>query len=108
MANYDDLNNRQIFTVAIISAVLTFITILACQVVYYALAERIAEQKLQQGRYFQGNNILTSQSDAISQYGVNEETGQVQVPVEMVMTRLAEQHSSEKDNEKPQSDPSET
>lgn len=112
MANYDDLNNRQIFTVAIISAVLTFITILACQVVYYALAERIAEQKLQEAQFFQGNSILTRQSDAISQYGVNEETGQVQIPVEMVMTRLADQHSSkkdnEKDNEKPQSDPSET
>ncbi|WP_153556454.1 hypothetical protein [Roseimaritima sediminicola] len=109
MASYDDLNNRQLFTVAIISAALTFITILACQVVYYALAERQEEHKLRQGRFFQGNRVLSTQSDTLNHYGINEETGQVQVPVDVVMTRMVEeaQNESEQDNSTA-ADPSET
>ena len=37
MAQYDDLNTRQIWIVGIISAVLTGITVLAVQVLYYAM-----------------------------------------------------------------------
>ena len=103
MASYDDLNNRQIFTVAIISAALTFITILACQVVYFALAESQEEYK-----HTQGNSVLTSQSDSLNHYGVNEETGQIQVPVEVVMTQLVKQSDSDENHEPQSTDPSET
>ncbi|QEG40717.1 hypothetical protein [Roseimaritima ulvae] len=108
MASYDDLNNRQIFTVAILSAALTFITILACQVVYFALAERQEEEKLKQGQYTQGNSVLTSQSDSLNHYGVNEDTGQIQVPVDVVMTQFANQSDSDNKHESQSTDPSET
>ncbi len=109
MASYDDLNNRQIFTVAILSAALTFITILACQVVYFALAERQEEEKLKQGQFTQGNSVLTSQSDSLNHYGVNEETGQIQVPVDVVMTQFVKKQSeTDNQNESQTTDPSET
>ena len=108
MASYDDLNNRQIFTVAILSAALTFITILACQVVYFALAERQEEEKLKQGQYTQGNSVLTSQSDSLNHYGVNEDTGQIQVPVDVVMSQFANQSDSDTNHESQSTDPSET
>ncbi|SRR6056297_661322 len=107
MASYDDLNTRQIFTVAIISVALTFITILACQVIYYALAERQEEHKVQQGRYTEGNAVLEAQAKALQSYGVNEETGQVQVPVDVVMSALAEEQTK-KANENQQTEASET
>lgn len=98
MASYDDLNNRQIFTVAIIAVALTFIAILASQVVYYALAERHQLVKEAQGRYVEGDTVLQQQSQTLDSYGVNEETGQLQVPVSEVMRRMAE-HSDNQDHD---------
>lgn len=76
------LNNRQIFKVAIISAAVTFITILACQVVYYALSDAHSQVVRERSVYRVGNTLLQQQGEAISDYGVDEETAQLQMPID--------------------------
>lgn len=89
------LNNRQIFKVAIISVAVTFITILAAQVVYYTLRASHAEVLRQRSVYRVGNRVLQEQGEAISAYGVDEETAQLQIPIERAMDLIVSEHEEQ-------------
>lgn len=82
MAAYDDLNVRRIFEVGIISVVVTAVTALAVQVLYYQMVQWQQVETAAESDYRRQERILKEQTDQISQYGVDAETGNITIPVQ--------------------------
>ena len=89
MAAYDDLNGKRIATVSVISIVVTAVTVLAVQVVYFALADYVDSNKVRESSYTRSNAALEIQTKEISSFGVNPDTGNVTIPVADVMKKMA-------------------
>ena len=85
MAAYDDLNTNRIFVAGIISIVVTAVTALAVQVVYYSMLQWQHEKITASGSYGRENGILDKQTAEISQYGVDPTTGNYTIPIEKSM-----------------------
>ena len=81
MAAYDDLDVKRIFVVGIASVVVTAVTALALQVVYYAMAQQQKTETAAASNYARQLSILKEQKDEISNYGVDELTGKLVIPV---------------------------
>ena len=96
MADYDDLNTKRIFMVGILSIVVTAVTALAVQVVYYALVSWHDAELSERSSYGRHNAVLSEQSAEISKYGVNPDTGAVTIPVEKAMQLIAADNDSGK------------
>ncbi len=96
MAAYDDLNAKRIFTVGILSIVVTAVTALAVQVVYYSLVSWHEADLAEKSSYRRQNKVLADQSEQISQYGINADTGNVTIPVSQAMQLIAADNSEEK------------
>ena len=96
MAAYDDLNTKRIFTVGIISIVVTAVTALAVQVIYYSLVQWHEAELSENSSYRRQNKILADQTDEISSYGVNPATGNITIPVEKAMELIATDNPTEK------------
>ncbi len=94
MADYDDLDTKRIFTVGILSIVVTAVTALAVQVVYYSLEHSQKAEKTAQSNYGRQNRILQAQSAEISEYGVDETTGNYTIPVSDAMDLMLAESSS--------------
>lgn len=105
MAQYDDLNARQIWAVGIVSAALTAVTILAVQVLYYALLNRHNDVKLAGSEYTASNAYLAAEAEQISRYGRNPETGAVQIPIDRAMTLVVERKSESAEAPQPSEEP---
>jgi len=89
MAAYDDLNGKRIATISVISILVTAVTVLAVQVLYFAMAGYVDDQKVRSASYIRPNRILANQAEEISSYGVDSETGNITVPVGEVMKKMA-------------------
>ena len=83
MAAYDDLDVKRIFVVGIASVVVTAVTALAVQVVYYAMAQQQKSETAAASNYARQLSILKEQKDEISTYGVDELTGKLVIPSTM-------------------------
>ena len=85
MAAYDDLNVKRIFIVGIASIVVTAVTALAVQVLYYYLAEvQIARTS--------ANSSYTRQTAQIAkEQGVDAETGNLTIPIDQAMNVIISQ-----------------
>lgn len=94
MAQYDDLNTRQIWIVGILSVVLTAITILAVQVLYYALLTRHEQLVSERSDYSEGNGYITTQTQWISSYGRDPETGEVRIPIQTAIDLMVEEKAT--------------
>ncbi len=81
MASYDDLNAKRIFTVGIISIVVTAVTALAVQVLYYAMKQNQDVRTAEQSDYRRQNQILDDQTSQISQFGVDPDSGRITIPI---------------------------
>ncbi|MDB4678781.1 hypothetical protein OAE79_00455 [Rhodopirellula sp.] len=95
MAAYDDLNVKSIFVVGIISVVVTAVTALAVQVLYYAMAQQQQAETSAASNYKRQLSILKEQQDEISTYGVDELTGNIVIPVEKVIEELSSETTAE-------------
>ena len=91
MAAYDDLNVKRIFVVGIASVVVTAVTALAVQVLYYSMAQWQQSETQAASNYTRQNEILQQQRDQISVYGVDEATGNIVIPVEKAIERMLDQ-----------------
>jgi hypothetical protein len=89
MASYDDLNTRQIWIVGTISAVLTGVTILAVQVLYFALLNWHDETKLAGSEYAQSIEQVEAQTVSLTMYGRGAE-GQIVIPIDRAMELVVE------------------
>jgi hypothetical protein len=95
MAKYDDLNTKQIFIVGIASVMVTVVTILAVQYVYYLLVDGYQEQLQAESSYNRQNQVLNDQLESVSRYGVDPESAQVTIPVEKAMELVAKKSNPE-------------
>lgn len=100
MAAYDDLNVNRIFTVGILSIVVTAVTALAVQVMYYTMLGWQQAETAAESDYRRQNSILAEQTKEISSYGVNEENGNVIVPIDQAMEYLVKEKSKSAGNAK--------
>lgn len=93
MAAYDDLDVRKIFIVGIGSIVVTAVTALAVQVLYYSLAEWQNAETQAASDYRRQNAILAEQTEQISNYGVDDQTGFITIPIDDAIKLVVEEHS---------------
>ena len=91
MAAYDDLDVKRIFVVGIASVVVTAVTALSVQVVYYAMAQQQKTETAAASNYARQLSILKEQKDEISTYGVDELTGKLVIPVDDAIEIIASQ-----------------
>tara|TARA_R110002049_G_scaffold285698_1_gene466732 strand:- start:135367 stop:135684 length:318 start_codon:yes stop_codon:yes gene_type:complete len=97
MAAYDDLNVSRIFTVGIISVVVTAVTALAVQVLYYALVQWQSEAKIAQSDYRRQQAVFAEQIEQISSYGVDPTTGNVTIPIDDAIELMASENKKAND-----------
>ncbi|MEM6472149.1 MAG: hypothetical protein AAF802_21485 [Planctomycetota bacterium] len=93
MAKYDDLDTRQIFIIGIGSVVVTLVTILAVQYVYYLLVDSYQGRLQAESKYTRQNRILATQSEEIERYGADPLTANVVIPIDQAMDLLIEEQS---------------
>lgn len=89
MAQYDDLNVPRIALVGVISVIVTAVTALAVQVLFYAMAQRVDAAKAEASQYRRQIEFLERQREQISSYGVDPDTGNVTIPVTAAFEVLA-------------------
>jgi hypothetical protein len=90
MAAYDDLNVKRIFAVGVISVVVTAVTALAVQVLYYSLVQWQDAETRAASDYTRQKRILREQTQAISTYGVDELSGNIIIPIDKAMELYVE------------------
>ena len=83
MAAYDDLNVKRIAVISVISILVTAVTVLAVQVLYFAMADIVDGRKVQSASYTRQNAVL-----------VDPDTGNVTIPVEDAMKKLVKEAHS--------------
>ena len=93
-AKYDDLNTNQIFIVGIASIVITLVTILAVQYVYFLLVAGHKDTLQAQSSYGRQNEVLAEQTESISRYGVDPDTAQVTIPIKEAMALVVREEAS--------------
>lgn len=94
MAAYDDLNSKRIFLVGIAAIVVTAVTALAVQVLYYAMAQRQQRQTQEASSYARQNAILEQQLQQVSTFGVDETTGNIVIPVDKAIEMMVSEASA--------------
>ncbi|TWT67149.1 hypothetical protein [Allorhodopirellula solitaria] len=88
MAAYDDINGKRLALVSVISIVVTAVTVLAVQVIYFAMADLVDSEKIRNSAYTRSNLVLEAQSEQLTSYGVNPENGNITVPISESMKKL--------------------
>jgi hypothetical protein len=88
MPAYDDLNIKRIFNVGVASVVITAVTALAVQVLYYSLVQWQQAETKAASDYRRENQILEQQRQSISTYGVDEETGNFIIPIDKAIEAM--------------------
>lgn len=89
MAAYDDLNAKRILLISVISIVVTAVTVLAVQVLYFAMANIVDTKKIESASYTRQNKRLAAQAEELTTVGVDKETGKIVIPVSQVMQKMA-------------------
>ena len=82
MAAYDDLDVKRIFSVGILSIMVTAVTALAVQVVYYYMVQIQTAETAAASDYTRQNRILKQQQEEISSYGVDPQSGNIVIPID--------------------------
>ncbi|QDT06728.1 hypothetical protein K227x_51440 [Rubripirellula lacrimiformis] len=100
MAAYDDLNVKRIFTVGIISVVVTAVTALAVQVLYYTMNDWQEAETAAQSDYRRQNLILSEQTAQVSEFGVDSDTGRITIPVKDAIEMMVKDKANGSSNEK--------
>ncbi|MGB1926361.1 MAG: hypothetical protein ACPHL6_07515 [Rubripirellula sp.] len=91
MAAYDDLDVKRIFVVGIASVVVTAVTALAVQVLYYTMEQQQKAETAAASNYARQNAILQAQQDEISNYGVDENTAKFVIPVDKAIEIISKE-----------------
>ena len=98
MAAYDDLNVKRIFAVGFFSIFVLVVTALAVQVLYFAMLGWQQAETSAASDYRRQETILKEQVDEISNYGVNQDTGNVVIPIdEAIKLMVKESEGSAKE-----------
>ncbi len=88
MAQYDDLPIKRITVVGLLSIAITFITVLGVQVLYFGMQGYVDEAKLASSTYADSIAALESQSAKLERYSVDEQTGNITVPIKDAIQKV--------------------
>ena len=104
MERHNDLNSAKIAWVGFLGALVTFIVILAMQVLYYSAVVQETEQKVIQAPTTQSDTLLAEQAVKLTRYGwIDREKQQVTIPIdramELVVNDLSAAPSEERSND---------
>jgi hypothetical protein len=95
MQRYNDLNTPMIALVGFLGMLLTFITILVLEIVYYSSANRQDAQKIVNVPTTTSNSLLAEQEVKLTRYGwINRDEKQVAVPIERAMQLVVDELSA--------------
>lgn len=103
MAGYDDLNNKRIFSVAILSVIVVAVTALAVQVLYYWMVRLQEDQTAAMSNYGRSDRVIEQQTAEISGYGVDPDTGNLTMPIDAAIKKVVDRQP-EKDESPPADD----
>lgn len=93
MAQYDDLDNKQIFAYSAIFVVGTVITILFVSIVFHWMDEGELERKMLNTEYTQFNQILDEQTESLNEFVVVDPvTGRFGIPIENAIESALKQN----------------
>ena len=95
MAAYDDLNDKRIFSVGILSVVVVIATALAVQVLYYWMVRFQESATARFSSYRRSDEVLEAQTNEIESYGVDEQTAAVTMPIGVAIERLVAKRSGQ-------------
>ncbi len=108
MARYDDLHTGTITLVGIVSAVITFVIIVAAQVLYYQFQSIEHQRKSVDVPLAQTDAALKIQNEELNSYSwIDREKGSVSVPIEVAKKEVLQemtQNTEEKPVETPKLD----
>lgn len=99
MAQYDDLDNKRIFLVGVVSALLVFVTILAVQVLYFAMQEIQSQTKVLQSEYTENVRHLSAQAEALEAPPLvltGEDRRTIHIPIQDAIAIVADERYPEK------------
>lgn len=102
MAAYDDLDDRRIFAVSILSVLVVAVTALAVQVLYYWMVSIQEAETAKKSNYNRQNQALELQEEEIANFGVDPDSGAVTIPIDEAINRVLNQGaeiSSDSDEE---------
>ena len=106
MAAYDDLDVKRIFVVGIVSVVVTAVTALAVQVLYYAMVQWQDSETKAASDYRRQERILAEQKAEIETYGVDPETANIIIPIEQAIDLMVAEQGAKGPAEGKESDES--
>ncbi|TWU43446.1 hypothetical protein Q31b_24870 [Novipirellula aureliae] len=94
MAHYDDLNTKRIFAIGAISVLVTVMTALAVQVLYFAMAKWQIES-MSDNQYRRQNQFNAEQEAQITAYGVDEMNGNITIPIDKAIELVVQNSTSD-------------
>ena len=105
MERHNDLNPVKIAWVGFLGALVTFVVILAMQVLYYSAVVQETEQKVVQSPTTQSDTMLAEQAVKLTRYEwIDREKQQVMIPIdramEVVVNELSAAPSEERSNDR--------
>lgn len=104
MADYDDLDDKRIFTVGILSVVVVAVTALAVQVLYYWMVRVQEDSTAAESSYRRENAALVEQTEQLSRFGVDPNTAEIRIPIEQAIEKVVKQHSQSSETSNSSSD----
>ncbi len=94
MAAYDDLNVNRIFAVGFFSIFVLAATALAVQILYFTMLGWQQAETSAESDYRRQSLILDAQAAEISSYGINPDTGNVVVPIDLAIQQMVQENST--------------
>jgi hypothetical protein len=98
MADYDDLDDKRIFSVGILSVIVLAVTALAVQVVYYYMENAQEVKTAAESSYGQENTILSQQTEQINSFGVDPQTAQIMIPIEQAIQKVVKKRGTDQNS----------
>ncbi len=105
MERHNDLNSLKIAWVGFLGALVTFVVILAMQVLYHSAVVQETEQKVVQAPTTQSDTMLAEQAVKLTRYEwIDREQQRVMIPIdramEAVVNELSAAPSEERSNDR--------
>jgi hypothetical protein len=95
MQRYNDLNTSTIALVGFVGALLTFVLIVALQVLYFAVSREQTQRKVIGASTAGSDTLLAEQEVRLTRYGwIDRQEKQVVVPIERAMDLVVDELSA--------------
>ncbi len=88
MAQYDDIPVQRITVVSIASILVTIITVLAVQVIYFGMQSHADAERSAASKYVDSDAVLAAQRESLHRSGVDADNARLVIPIEQAMSDL--------------------